>query len=73
MDPYQKRYLYFNTFVSPSHQIYLSRLAIVVYTPLVRPHVEYAASRPIWDPYHVGYITRIQNFALRMCCKEWDT
>ena len=50
-----------------------SQVLVKLYTSLVRPHMEYAAS--VWDPHHVCDITRIegvQKFALRMCCKQWD-
>ena len=42
-----------------------SQVLVNLYMSLVRPHTEYAA--PVWDPYHVCDITRIeevQTFAL---------
>jgi len=41
---------------------------------LVHPHTEYAA--PAWDPHHLSDINSLENvqkFALRVCCKQWDT
>ena len=44
-----------------------------LYTSLVRPHLEYAAS--VWDPYHqrdIQLLEKTQKFACRMCTKTWS-
>ena len=45
-----------------------------LYTSLVRPHLEYATQ--VWDPFLIKDIHKLesmQKFALKMCCKHWDT
>ena len=44
-----------------------------LYTVLVCPHLEYAAS--IWDPQLIKDTTNLKNvqkFAIKMCLKQWD-
>ena len=44
-----------------------------LYLSFVRPHLEYAAQ--VWDPHlrtHINSLERVQKFALRMCCKNWN-
>ena len=45
-----------------------------LYTSLVRPHLEYATQ--VWDPFLIKDIHKlesVQKFALKMCCKRWDS
>jgi len=45
-----------------------------LYTSLVRPHLDYAAS--IWDPHlqcDIQLLEGVQKFACRMCNKAWKT
>ena len=46
-----------------------------LYTSLVRPHLEYATQ--VWDPFlikgNVLKLESVQKFALKMCCKNWDS
>ncbi len=44
-----------------------------LYTTLVRPHLEYAAS--VWNPYTASNVNKLedtQKFALRICSKQWN-
>ena len=44
-----------------------------LYTSLVRPHLEYAASA--WDPFlkkDITLLEEVQKFALKVCTKQWD-
>ena len=45
-----------------------------LYTSLVRPHLEYATQ--VWNPFLIKDIHKlesVQKFALKMCCKHWDS
>ena len=45
-----------------------------LYSSLVRPHLEYVSQ--VWDPFLIKNIQKlesVQKFALRMCCKSWDS
>jgi len=45
-----------------------------LYLSLVHPHTEYAA--PVWDSHllsDINSLENVQKFALRVCCKQWDT
>ena len=44
-----------------------------LYLSIVRPDLEYAAQ--VWNPHlrtHINSLERVQKFALRMCCKNWN-
>ena len=44
-----------------------------LYLSFVRPDLEYAAQ--VWNPHlrtHINSLERVQKFALRMCCKNWN-
>ena len=44
-----------------------------LYITKVRPHLEYAA--PVWDPHGnilISSLERVQNFALKMYCRDWN-
>ena len=59
----------FRRFYTSSNTATLKQL----YLSFVRPHLEYAAQ--VWDPHlrtHVNSLERVQKFALRMCCKNWN-
>ena len=48
-------------------------MLLQLYTSLVRPHVEYAAS--VWDPHlqwNIQLLEKTQRFTCRMCTKTWD-
>jgi len=48
-------------------------MLLQLYTSLVQPHVEYAAS--VWDPHlqwDIQLLEKTQKFACRMCTKTWD-
>ena len=45
-----------------------------LYKALIRPHLKYAC--PVWDPHltkDIHAIESVQQFALRVCSKQWRT
>ena len=45
-----------------------------LYASLIRPHLEYAVQ--VWDPFlskNIQKLELVQKFALKMCCKSWNS